>query len=93
MKTPALSPEYLATVQYPAQAVAIDTLERAGFRFVCWFNAHNPEDENAQCATMQRASRIAPSNCRINLSCEVDTDGTCNGKSVADFLATAGRRA
>ncbi len=65
------------------QDLAITRLERAGFRFTCWFNAHDPENPDAQCATMtKRISRIS------HRQCEVDPDGSCNGRTVDAYLAT-----
>ncbi len=64
-----------------AQDAAIATLERAGFRFTCWFDAHDGND--GRCATMtKRLSRIS------HRQCEVDPDGTCNGQTVSAYLAS-----
>lgn len=63
------------------QDSAIATLEKHGFRFVCWFDAHDGND--GQCATMEKTvSRIQ------HRQCEVDPDGSCNGQTVSDYLAT-----
>jgi hypothetical protein len=67
--------------QYPLQAAAIQKLEDAGFEFASWFNAHDPEDEWAKCATMvKRVSSYEQT------QCEVDPQGFCNGLSVEEFL-------
>ena len=70
--------------KYPHQDLAISKLEKAGFRFVTWFDAHDPEDPEARCATMSKSfGRIA------RLQCEVDPAGYCNGEEADRYLAHA----
>jgi hypothetical protein len=68
-----------------AQEIAIAKLERKGFRFSNWFSACDPENPEAQCALMKkRRSGYSTSHC------EVDPDGSCNGKPVDEYLAAEG---
>jgi len=63
------------------QDAAIAKLERAGFEFTNWINAHDPGNEEAKCAVMTLTiSRTS------HRQCEVDPDGSCNGESVGEYL-------
>lgn len=80
---PATSPS--SSNDTSAQQASIAKLERAGYVFTCWFDAHDGND--GQCATMTlRKSRIS------HLQAEVDPDGTVNGVSVDAYLAQASNR-
>lgn len=67
------------------QDVSIAALERAGYVFVCWFSACDPENPDAQCATMElRHRRMSHS----HITCEVDPNGSVNGQTLNDYLAS-----
>ena len=75
----------LAAAIMNPQDVSIGILEKAGFKFTCWFDAH--DDNDGRCATMTKTfSSIS------HAQCEVDPDGSCNGTTVSKYLKSVRQR-